>query len=226
MHRNHGAYSKFPPKTRGATKIPQQAVGYRFSFLLIIGLFLMIFCSTGHCLDYSQRPMLSVSRCQYAHKMLIQGTEQRAGFVPIVISDSHDRINDSLSIAGYTPKDPRTALVIAAGPGFFVHGAGHFYMGEYKVGAGLLAAELLSLPLWYVSIIHGISEAEGGSIISPDLALASGFSAAVLFFGSYFVDVIGAPSKAHEINRKYEYYYSIMPHLSEGKISLSLSMAL
>lgn len=207
-------------------KITQQAAGYRVSFPAMIGLFLMIFYSTGHCLAHSQRPMFPVSRCQYAYKVLIQGTKGGEGFAPVIISDNDDRIKDSLSIATYTPKDPSKAFVIAAGPGFFIHGAGHFYIGENKLAAGLLAAELVALPLFYVAVAHEMVESEGVSRISPDLALASGLSSIALFFGSYLFDVIAAPSKAHGRNKKYEYYYSLMPRLREGRISLTFTMAL
>ncbi len=133
---------------------------------------------------------------------------------------------DSLGSTEYRRKDPIAALVIAAGPGIFVHGAGHFYIGEKKVGAGLLAAELVSLPLFYISIAHGMAEAEGGSTLSPNLAFAVGISAAALFFGSYFIDVAVAPAKAAEMNRKYAHQLIIYPKVEKHSISVNLALNL
>ncbi len=126
----------------------------------------------------------------------------------------------------YRRKNPIAALVIAAGPGFFVHGAGHFYIGEKKIGAGLLAAELISLPLFYISIAHEMAEAEGGSTLSSNLAFAVGFSAVALFFGSYFVDVAAAPAKAAEMNRKHAHPYIIYPKVEKHSISVNLTLTL
>ncbi len=133
---------------------------------------------------------------------------------------------DSLGSPEYRRKDPIAAFAIAAGPGFFVHGAGHFYIGEKKVGAGLLAAELVSLPLFYISIAHGWAESEGGSTISSNLAFAIGSSAAILFFGSYFVDVAVAPAKAAEMNRKHAHPYIIYPKVEKHRISVNLTLTL
>ena len=115
--------------------------------------------------------------------------------------------SDSLNFDNRRNRDPLGAFVIAAGPGLFVHGVGHFYIGENKIGAGLLAAEIISLPLLYVAAAHEMAESEGGSTISSDMALASGLSSAVLFIGSYLIDVIHAPAKANDNKRRYEYYH-------------------
>lgn len=78
-------------------------------------------------------------------------------------------------------------------PGVLVHGSGHFYAGDARMGARLLGAE-----------------AAGGLLISGSVVLtmagaqtAAGFavlSGAILFVGSWAYDVIGAPLAVQKYN--------------------------
>lgn len=111
-------------------------------------------------------------------------------------------------------KSPAGTLLIALIPGFFIHGLGHFYIGEKKTGGILLAIEVSG---WFVlssySIYLGVRgffecflggdpnclESEGlqntGTVIGT-IFVAS-------FLGSWLYDVIAAPMKAMKAKRKY-----------------------
>ncbi len=49
----------------------------------------------------------------------------------------------------YGTKSATKALLIGLGPGLFVHGWGHFYIGDKKTGGWLLASECMSVAMSY-----------------------------------------------------------------------------
>lgn len=96
-------------------------------------------------------------------------------------------------------KDPREALFYAALPGFFVHGAGHFYAGKSTAGAILLTTEIASFGLIFYSMVRGLGEMESGDSDTPGLLA---FGAVTLFIGSWIYDMIFAPmSVVHQNER-------------------------
>ncbi len=121
------------------------------------------------------------------------------------ISDSHTELKEE------NFKSPTDTLLIALIPGFFIHGLGHFYIGENKTGGILLGIEASG---WFVLLsysmylgVRGLFECSLAG--DPDCVESEGLQNtgtvigiifAGSFFGTWLYDVITAPMKA---NRKY-----------------------
>jgi hypothetical protein len=89
-------------------------------------------------------------------------------------------------------KNPNVAFFYAFVPGFFVHGAGHFYAGEKKTGWILVAGEVVSLGVLTFSALVGLGESMDGSPTTIDIdALA--LAGTIIFIGTWVYDLIGAP---------------------------------
>ena len=99
------------------------------------------------------------------------------------------------------PKDPGVALLYAAVPGFFVHGAGHFYAGEKTAGWVLVGGEILSLCIMGCAVGIGLVESSNGSTSSGDADIVGIFGGA-LFVGTWVYDIIGAPLAVQRENRE------------------------
>jgi hypothetical protein len=96
-------------------------------------------------------------------------------------------------------KNPNIAFFYAFIPGFFVHGAGHFYAGEKKTGWILVAGEVVSLGVLTFSGLVGFAQAMGGeSSISSDMLALTG---SVIFIGTWVYDLIGAPIAVKKNNQ-------------------------
>jgi len=109
-------------------------------------------------------------------------------------STSHTRIySDSLKL-----KDPNTAAFYALVPGFFVHGAGHFYAGRSKTGALLFGIEMLSGLSLYLFALSNLPNGE------PDDTRRAAYVsvAAGLFLGSWYYDIMKSPHAVKEYNEK------------------------
>ena len=76
-------------------------------------------------------------------------------------------------------KNPAVALLYAAGPGFFVHGAGHFYAGEKTAGWVLVGGEILSLCVMTYAIGVGLGESTNGSTSSDNADIVAIFAGAL-----------------------------------------------
>ncbi len=111
---------------------------------------------------------------------------------------------DSIRVNGAVStelKDPEVALLYAAVPGFFVHGAGHFYAGEKTTGWVLVGGEILSLCIMTYAVGIGLSESTNGSISSRDADVIGIFGGA-LFVGTWVYDIMGAPLAVHKENQR------------------------
>jgi hypothetical protein len=109
-------------------------------------------------------------------------------------STSHARVySDSLKL-----KDPNTAAFYALVPGFFVHGAGHFYAGRSKTGALLFGIEMLSGLSLYLFALSNLPNGE------PDDTRRAAYVsvAAGLFLGSWYYDIMKSPHAVKEYNEK------------------------
>jgi hypothetical protein len=105
--------------------------------------------------------------------------------------------SDSLKL-----KSLNAAAFYALVPGFFVHGAGHFYGGDSRTGSLLLSTEvlgfifLLGYPGWAVEELFGDM---------PEFMRSAYFSlgiATVLFFGSWYYDIFHSPQAVKDYNEK------------------------
>lgn len=96
-------------------------------------------------------------------------------------------------------KNPNVAFFYAFVPGFFVHGAGHFYAGERKTGWILVAGEVVGLGIITFSGLVGFAEAMGGGTsTSPDMLALTG---TLIFIGTWVYDLIGAPLAVKKNNQ-------------------------
>ncbi|MCS7227762.1 MAG: hypothetical protein NZ839_02210, partial [Endomicrobia bacterium] len=108
------------------------------------------------------------------------------------------------------------------GPGFIIHGLGHFYAGKPLMGTILLVCGLIGSGLIIVGVIIlslsgalltpgilftiftgipvGISESVAGIEIGMKLVSIG----SILFFGSWWLDIIGAPVSCIMRNKKIE----------------------
>jgi hypothetical protein len=140
-----------------------------------------------------------------SNKGIVQAMELslRSNSLSYLYAQGNSRI-DSIYKANTQPdslklKDPREALFYAALPGFFVHGAGHFYAGRNLAGAILLTTEIASFGLAFYSMVRGLGEMESGNSDTPELLA---FGAMTLFIGSWIYDMIFAPlSVVHQNER-------------------------
>lgn len=111
---------------------------------------------------------------------------------------------DSISVEGVGSrelKDPQVALLYAAVPGFFLHGAGHFYAGKKTAGWVLVGGEILSLSIMTCAVGLGLGESTNGSTSSTsadEVAILGG----ILFVGTWAYDIIGAPLAVQRQNRE------------------------
>ena len=128
-------------------------------------------------------------------------------------------VNNSI----YKKKSPGKVFVIAFFPGFFVHGLGHYYVGEIGNGTLLLGIGLLSSYLLYGA---GISQGLENNPAGAKEGRTYGLVAAILFFGSWVYDFIGAPQKAEKMNKEHGYSIYIYPRIHDEYFSLNLALSI
>ena len=96
-------------------------------------------------------------------------------------------------------KDPNVAAFYALVPGFFFHGAGHFYAGKSGTGLALLGVEMLSIASFYLyglaSLPDGSSDNFTGQAVFLSMAVG-------LFLGSWYYDIEKTPQAVKEYNEK------------------------
>jgi hypothetical protein len=80
--------------------------------------------------------------------------------------------------------------MLALVPGFFVHGLGHFYVGERATAAELLVTEVVAVALVGAGALLGSTTNDSGSVDGARRGLFH--VGAFLFVGSWLADVVGA----------------------------------
>jgi hypothetical protein len=105
------------------------------------------------------------------------------------------RIIESLKL-----KNPNVAFFYAAVPGFFVHGAGHFYADEKKTGWILVAGEVVSLGFLTFSALVGLGESMNGAPSTTDTDVLA-ITGSIIFIGTWIYDLIGAPLAVKKNNQ-------------------------
>lgn len=124
-------------------------------------------------------------------------------------------------------KSPTKAFIIAAIPGFFVHGLGHFYAKKPKTGKILLgiegAAVLLTTYGWIGAYSFSWFDEEAKE--KRKIGKVLFYSGITLFAGSWVYDMIAAPSQAKTHNKKiierYELSLKLQPQKNEIKLILT-----
>ncbi len=112
-------------------------------------------------------------------------------------SENNYSFRDSIQ----TGKRPVAAFLIAAVPGFFVHGLGHYYVGDKRTFKILLVTELISLSLIYASTFYSYRESFDQSS-DNQLGLSALLVSLSVFIGTWVYDMVAAPSKARNNNIK------------------------
>ncbi|MCB9547159.1 MAG: hypothetical protein H6706_15115 [Myxococcales bacterium] len=113
---------------------------------------------------------------------------------PVARADTPQTV-DAAQAEGFAPRpddEPAGSLfggVLAVGPGFLIHGFGHYYAGAKDTALSLLLAELAGLGLIAASL--AIDESTHGSGPTGGLRLGLAHAGAVLFFGSWGADIFG-----------------------------------
>ena len=100
----------------------------------------------------------------------------------------------------YEERDAGTTLFISLVPGFVVHGAGHFYMGEWQMGTVLLVSEGVAFFLWVMAIGESLADifAEEETDVETHVYM---IGANLLFYGSWAYDIIAPQVKLRKDNR-------------------------
>ncbi|MCP4580377.1 MAG: hypothetical protein GY839_02070 [candidate division Zixibacteria bacterium] len=142
-------------------------------------------------------------------------------FARSIINNDEPLSSNTFRLSTPSEKDPTVAFVTAFVPGFFIHGLGHYYVGDNSTGTLLLGAEALSISLFAAYVISEVASSENQDP-EKDHTLVLG-SAYVLFFSSWIYDFIGAPVKAKKMNQKYAYF--IYPDFRNERISINLTLS-
>lgn len=106
-------------------------------------------------------------------------------------------------------KSESTAFLLAFVPGFFIHGMGHFYAGDFKTGLILFGLELLIIPGAAAEIAYDLAENKDpddkGNVAHA--AFAVGLAA---FFVSWVIDIAHSSVAVEKYNNKVraQIYYS------------------
>jgi hypothetical protein len=116
------------------------------------------------------------------------------------ISMYQQGIDDSLAVKGpcYKNKNPWLAFGLALGPGIVVHGLGHYYAGRKKTALILFGTEILATGLAFIER-NQIRKENSRRVDAPLLGVYL-FS---YLYASWMYDVIFAPSKIIEDNKKH-----------------------
>jgi hypothetical protein len=192
--------------------------------IILILLTSLFFGRLGYCLDLSRYGLLDDDLKGAKIPYYDSGSRPQLRYC-FQYNDNDEKMQDSISCSPYSRKEPLTAFAVALFPGFFVHGAGHFYAGDKKMATGLLVAEIASLPFLAVSFYDALAQMDGGeSPIPQTVSISCGLIGTALFLGSWCVDVAAAPTKTAEMNRKHG--YSLLFHPKIGKRSISLNVAM
>jgi hypothetical protein len=91
-------------------------------------------------------------------------------------------------------KSATEAFVIASVPGFFIHGLGHYYIGDNKTGGWLLASEGASIILFYSALAGLAAHTDCPECHKTGINIL-GCSGLILFFGSWIIDFVDAPNQ-------------------------------
>ncbi|MFP4466632.1 MAG: hypothetical protein ACLFP1_06255 [Candidatus Goldiibacteriota bacterium] len=112
------------------------------------------------------------------------------------------------------PKDPILGTVLAIGPGLLVHGWGHFYAEDYKMGLSLFTIELASLGAigWgayqynnaetWTNVGGNADEVRRGAQIT----MAAGF---LFFAATYIADIALAGQAAEQYNKEHNLEFKV-----------------
>jgi hypothetical protein len=112
------------------------------------------------------------------------------------------------------PKDPILSTVIAIGPGLLVHGFGHLYCEDYKMGLLFTGLELLSIGAMCFGYVQNTTpellHVYGGDIDEGRRAGALTFGTGfLLFVGTWLADILLAGKAAGQYNKEHNLEFKL-----------------
>lgn len=118
-------------------------------------------------------------------------------------------------------KSESTATLLAAFPGFFVHGLGHFYAADYLTASILFTLELFAVSGTFGAIVDHIDNNEPRGEF--DLNTAAVIVSLAVFLASWIYDFAHADAAVRKYNKKIraEIYYS-SDEYNDIKVSLAV----
>lgn len=124
----------------------------------------------------------------------------------------------------YTPKDPKLAFALGFGPGFLIHGLGHYYIGRNKTGSVLLGCEAISISCIYLGAVNGVGgQQENANSNSQSLANSLFLFSAAIFTITWIYDFSQAPKKAIQINKENQISIQFIPEMN-SKLHCQISL--
>lgn len=187
----------------------------------------------SYCLAYGQSSVIDGNR----HYGNYYQNNNYPAFSPVTASFSLNHSLDSLKDQQlkryrmyeepYTKKSPAIAFALGFGPGFFIHGMGHYHIGEIRTGNALLALGVISTAV----IVYAGPRAffagwdNPGNKNTPGVSflLATGV---ITFMGTWVYDFTAAPIKARKFNEKHGLSMRLCPNLKGDMASLNIVMQL
>lgn len=109
-------------------------------------------------------------------------------------------------------KDSNKALFYSIFPGFFLHGTGHLYAGKPRTALLLFTTEVFGVLLLVRAA--GLENSSNKEKTAENSALV-GVIGSMLFFGSWFYDLIGSPLEVKKRNEEL---------LKSGKIDIEFEI--
>jgi hypothetical protein len=118
-------------------------------------------------------------------------------------------------------KSEGTALLLAIGPGFVIHGLGHAYAGDGVTFGVLLGCEVVGGYYLIDAFKRALDENSTDELSNTETALRAS-AIIVLFFGSWAYDIMFAPGAVEKHNEEVRAHYGIDIN-ENGRIGFSLS---
>jgi hypothetical protein len=143
-------------------------------------------------------------------------------FFPIHAIGYEDE-NRDVRLRGYASKSATAAFTIGLIPGFFAHGAGHYYIGDKKTGNILLATGAVSTPLILLAIADGLGSIDTGN--ENKSLQAAGGAAMIVFIGGWAIDFLDAPNKVIDSRRALKAKPQISMNQRQRSIAIKLAIS-
>lgn len=187
-------------------------------------IFLIYLPQVGNCTTFSCETLNEKNPTMQEINISLYGQFSLSTYNQNVINSDRKEGLSSVSSSSYKRKSPGAVFAIAFFPGFFVHGLGHYYIGETGTGTLLLSAELLSGLVFFGAMVSGVGGSESRERQDEPRSLAC--LGMILFFGSWAYDFIGAPKKAEKLNKEHGYSIFIYPKIDSDQVSLNLALSI
>ena len=121
----------------------------------------------------------------------------------------------------YNRKSPAIAFALGFGPGFFIHGLGHYYIGKPKTGNAMFALEIVSTAVIVYAGPHTLFAGwdNPGKKNAPGMSFL--FAAGLITFtGTWVYDFTAAPYKAIQLNKKHGFSMRLYPEVKGDMTSV------